>query len=42
MPQQGQRLHSHGTDRSEFYYLSDSILWAEAASSVLDEYYGEA
>ncbi len=31
MPQQGQRLHFHGTDRSEFYYLSDSILWVEAA-----------
>ena len=28
--QKGERLHFHGIDRSEYYYLSDSILWIES------------
>ena len=29
VPQKGERLHFHGVDRSDYFYLSDSILWIE-------------
>ena len=28
----GERIHFHGLDRSDYFYLSDSIYWIEAAS----------
>ncbi len=31
-PQKGERLHFHGVDRSDCYYLSDSIIWIETAT----------
>ncbi len=31
-PQRGERIHFHGTDRSEYYFLSDSIIWIEACN----------
>ena len=30
MPQKGERLHFHGVDRSDYFFLSDAIRWAEA------------
>ena len=30
IPQQGERLHFHGLDRSDFFFLSDSVVWIEA------------
>ena len=30
MPQKGRRIHFHGVDRAEYYYLSDTIIWVEA------------
>ena len=32
LPQQGERIHFHGLDRSDYFYLSDSIYWIEAAA----------
>lgn len=31
MPQKGERLHFHGVDRSDYFFLSDAIRWAEAS-----------
>lgn len=30
MPQKGERLHFYGVDRSDYFFLSDAIHWAEA------------
>ena len=30
LPQQGERIHFHGLDRSDYFYLSDTIVWIEA------------
>ena len=30
LPQRGERIHFHGLDRSDFFFLSDSIVWIEA------------
>lgn len=30
MPQKGEQLHFRGVDRSDYYFLSDAILWIEA------------
>ena len=44
-PQRGERIHFHGLDRSDYFYLSDSIYWIEAAGggkhSVLHTVNGE-
>ena len=32
MPYKGERLHFHGADRSDYFYLSDSIIWIETAA----------
>ena len=31
MPHKGERIHLHGTDRADYFFLSDSIQWIEAA-----------
>ncbi len=31
MPQKGERIHLHGTDHSEYFFLSDNVFWAEAS-----------
>ena len=31
-PQRGERIHFHGTDRADYFFFSDSVLWIEAAS----------
>ena len=31
-PQRGERIHFHGTDRSDYFYLSDAVYWIEAAN----------
>ena len=45
LPQRGERIHFHGLDRSDYFYLSDSIYWIEAAGggkhSVLHTVNGE-
>ena len=33
MPQRGERIHFHGADRSDYFYLSDSIYWIESAAA---------
>ncbi len=33
LPQRGERIHFHGTDRSDYFFLSDSIYWIEAAAN---------
>ena len=30
-PQRGERIHFHGVDRSDYFYLSDAVYWIEAA-----------
>ncbi len=30
LPQRGERIHFHGLDRSDYFFLSDSIVWIEA------------
>lgn len=35
MPQKGERLHFHGADRSDYFYLSDNIMWIESADGGL-------
>jgi len=30
--QRGERLHFHGTNRSDYFFLSDSIIWIEATA----------
>ena len=32
MQQRGERIHFHGTDRSDYFFFSDSIYWIEASS----------
>ena len=31
LPQRGERIHFHGLDRSDYFFLSDSVYWIEAA-----------
>ena len=32
LPQRGERIHFHGADRSDYFFLSDSIYWIEATA----------
>ncbi|MBQ6421522.1 MAG: LytTR family transcriptional regulator [Clostridia bacterium] len=32
LPQRGERIHFHGLDRSDYFFLSDAIFWIEAAA----------
>ncbi len=34
-PHRGERLHFHGVDRSDYFYLSDHILWIESSTGGL-------
>lgn len=31
-PQRGERIHFHGTDRADYFFLSDSVFWIEAVN----------
>lgn len=33
LPQRGERIHFHGLDHSDYFFLSDSIYWIEAINS---------